>query len=354
MSQKISLASDNWSPAHSNILKYVASVNTGVSAPYGADKWTQRAQNLIQEAFQKKCKVFMIPSGTGSNVLALKIARHSHQSVICTNIAHIDFQESGAAEALVGCKLLTVPHENGKLTPHEILKKIRSERSFKFHSTSPRVLSVTQPTEIGTTYSLNELKILSRLCKDENLLFHIDGSRLYNAAVSLKVSLSEIIAASQVDILSLGGTKNGLMGAEALVIFNPDLYGGADYLHKQMLQLLSKMRYLSAQFIPFFEENLWHDLASNANDKAKKLEAVIQKFPVLSLTSPVETNQVFFKAPPKWIKHIQKYVECYVWNQANCEIRLVTAWDTSEDDVKRFEEILKMLRACGQLSTGLR
>ncbi len=337
---KISLASDNWSPSHPRIFEYIATVNQGPVAPYGADIWTEKALNIFETAFQKECKAFMISSGTGTNVLALKIARHSHQSIICTDIAHIHFQESGAAEAIVGCKLLTALHENGKITPTQLLKTLRKERAFKHHSTQPRVLSITQPTEIGTVYQLKELQTLSKLCKQENLLLHIDGSRLYNASIALDVPLHEIIEASGVDILSLGGTKNGLMSAEALVIFNKELYDGSDYLHKQTLQLTSKMRYLSAQFIPFFEENLWKELAQNANQKAKGIEAIISQFSQLSLIYPVETNQIFFQAPPHWIPFIQEKVNCYLWNEDNNEIRLVTSWDTSKEDLISFKAVL--------------
>jgi len=337
---KICLASDNWSPAHPLIIKAVSEANEGYAPSYGLDPWTQEAEGLIQKAFKTSGKVFVVPTGTGANIFALKLCCKAHQSVICTDIAHIQYQESGAAEALLGCKLVTVPNKEGKILPAEIIKKLKRERAFGKHSTAPSVLSIAQPTEVGTVYTLEELKALAKLCKEENLLFHIDGSRFYNAAVSLGGSLHEITEAAHVDILSLGGTKNGLMGAEALVIFNPDLQEGSDHLQKQMLQLLSKMRFLSAQYIPFFKNNLWQTLASQANQKAQEIASIIKATPGLSLSYRVDTNQIFFIAPPKWIPLIQEKIFCYPWDAEKNEVRFIASWDTSEQDIKAIRSIL--------------
>lgn len=339
--QKVCLASDNWTIAHPLVLKSVIEANEGYAPSYGADLWTEKATLLIQEAFKpKKCKVFMVPTGTGSNVLGLKIACKRHESIICTDIAHIHYQESGASESIIGAKLLTVPHYLGKVTKRALLHKLKTERAFGKHSTSPRVLSLTLPTELGTLYSLEELKSLSKICKEENLLLHIDGSRIYNAAASLNISLSQIALASQVDILSLGGTKNGLMGAEALLIFNPDLEEGSDHLHKQTLALLSKMRYLSAQYIPFFENELWRDLALHANQKAQEIAFLIQNTPPLSLNYPLETNQLFFSAPENWIPKIREKIHCHLWDAEKNEIRFIASWNTSKEDVQNIKDIL--------------
>lgn len=243
-------------------------------------------------------------------------------------------------EALIGCKLLTIPHREGKATPEAILKKLKSERAFGKHSTCPRILSITQPTEVGTVYTLEELTTLSKLCKSENLYFHIDGSRLYNAVESLGISLETIIKTTQLDILSLGGTKNGLIGAEALLVFNPALEEGSDYLQKQTLQLLSKMRYLSAQYIPFFKNELWRTLAMQANHKAKEIASIINMTPHLSLSYPVETNQTFFTTPASWIPLIQEKIFCYPWDQEKNEIRFIASWNTSEEDVQDVQTIL--------------
>jgi threonine aldolase len=338
--KKICLASDNWTPAHPLIIKAITEANEGYAPSYGSDIWTEEARSLIQNVFKSTCKVFVVPTGTGANIFALKLCCKAYESVICTDIAHIQYQESGAFEALIGCKLLTIPNKAGKVTPNEIIKKLKRERAFGKHSTAPRVLSITQPTEIGTVYTLAELRDLAKICKEENLLMHIDGSRLYNAAVSLNSSLHEIIEAAHADILSLGGTKNGLMGAEALVIFNSHLQEGSDYLQKQMLQLLSKMRYLSAQYIPFFKNNLWHTLATQANQKAKEIASIIQSTEGLSLSYPVETNQIFFTAPASWLPLIQEKIFCYPWDAEKNEIRFIASWNTSEQDIEEIQSIL--------------
>lgn len=338
--KKISLASDNWASAHPLVLKAIVEANEGYAPSYGSDVWTQEAATLIQKAFKSKGKVFVVPTGTGANIFALKLCCKAYESVICTDIAHIQYQESGSAEALIGCKLLTVPNKEGKITPDEIVKKLKKEKAFGKHSTSPRVLSITQPTEIGTVYTITELKALAKLCKEQNLFLHMDGSRLYNAAVSLNASLHEITEAAHVDVLSLGGTKNGLMGAEALLIFNPNLQEGSDHLQKQMLQLLSKMRYLSAQYIPFFKDDLWHTLATQANQKAQEIAFIIKSTPGLSLSYPVETNQVFFTAPAVWIPLIQEKIFCYSWDAEKNEVRFIASWNTSEQDIKELRSIL--------------
>jgi threonine aldolase len=314
-------------------MKAVIEANEGFSPAYGSDAWTEEAQGLIQQAFKSKCKVFLVPTGTGANVFAFRLSCKAHESVICADIAHVHYQESGAAEALVGCKLLTVPSKDGKITPDGIIKKLKKERAFGKHSTSPRLLSITQSTEVGTVYTVTELKALAKLCKEENLLLHVDGSRFYNAAVSLNTSLHEMAEAAHVDILSLGGTKHGLLGAEALVIFNSHLQEGSDHLQKQMLQLLSKMRYLAAQYIPFFKNELWQKLAAHANQKAQEIASIIKSTRGLSLSYPVETNQIFFTAPASWLPLIQEKIYCYSWDAEKNEVRFIASWNTSEEDV---------------------
>lgn len=339
--EKIFLASDNYSPAHPKILQAILEANHGFCCSYGHDPWTERAEALISQVFDKDCKTLMVPTGTGSNVLALKIACQRHESVLCTDIAHINYQESGAAESLAGCKLLGVPHKKGKITEEAVFKKLRSERAFGKHSTSPKILSITQPTEVGTVYTLSELQSLSAICKEEKLLLHMDGSRLYNAAAYLNCSLKEITEG--VDLLSLGGTKNGLMGAEALLIFNPLLNDSSEYLQKQNLLLLSKMRYLSAQYIPFFEKNFWHTLAIHANETAQEIASIIKAIPQLTLNYPVQTNQIFFTAPFEWLPLIQEKIACYLWNEEKDELRFISSWCTSKQDVERVRTLLSSL-----------
>lgn len=341
---KIGLASENYTVVHPLVMEALLKANVGYARSYALDDWTAEAERLIQQLFQCQPKVFMVPTGTGANVLALKIACRRHESVICTDIAHLNYQESGAAESIVGCKLLSVPHQGGKLTVESVKKALHRERAFGKHSTSPRVLTLTQPTEFGTVYTLEELEAFSKLCREEKLLLHIDGSRIFNAVASLETSFVEMFGKLGVDLFSLGGTKNGLMCAEALVIFNPMLQEGSDYIHKQTLQLLSKTRYISAQFIPFFQNELWRKLALNANQKAKEIGEIIGTYPQLALSYPVETNQIFFSAPSSWIAPILDRVYCLLWNKEKNEIRMIASWNTSDEDVKGVKNLLEGLK----------
>jgi threonine aldolase len=312
--------------------------NQGYASSYGNDHFTQKAKSLIQKEVGRECQVLIVPTGTGANILSLKLALRCHESAVVTEMAHVQTNETGAAEAVVGCKLLTVSSILGKVTPDNVLKRIRSERLNGPHATSPKLLSITQPTEVGTVYTLEEIKALANLCREENLYLHMDGSRLYNAAVSLGVSLSTLT--QYVDILSLGGTKNGLVGAEALVIFNPAFLGPEEYFRKQTLQLTSKMRYLSVQFFPFFEKGLWKQLATNSNKKALEIASILESCPGYRLNYPVDSNQIFFSPPKDKTEMILEHVYCYLWNEEKNEIRFVTSWNTTEEDVLRLRTFL--------------
>jgi threonine aldolase len=342
--QKVCLASDNWAPAHPLVLQAIVSANDQCAAAYGTDWWTEEATSLIRETLSSAhARVFMVPTGTGANVLALKLCCARFESIICTDSAHINFQESGALEAIVGAKILTVPHYNGKLTPELILRRLYRERAFAKHGTVPRVVSIAQTTEFGTMYTLSELQDISAVCRQEKLLLHMDGSRIYNAAAALNISLQQIIAAAKVDILSLGGTKNGLMGAEAVVIFNQSLFSGSEHVHKQTLQLTSKMRFVSAQYIPFFKNNLWRELAQHANNKAYELANFIQQSSQFALNYQVETNQIFFTVPEHLINELQEKIFCIPWDLEKNEVRFITSWFTTDKDIIEAKDILSYL-----------
>ncbi len=340
---RVCLASDNWAPAHPEILQSIVQANHSFAEPYGADQWTEEAQKELQRAFGTNAKVFFVSTGTGANVFSLRLAVARYESIICSDIAHIHYQESGAAEALIGCKLLTVPHQKGKVTCEAVQAILAKERAFGKHSTSPKVVSITQPTEVGTIYSLAELDRLSQLCREENLIFHIDGCRIYHAAVSLNLSLKEMLHVAKPDLVSVGGTKNGCVAAEAVLLINPSLEKGSDHLHKQTLQLFSKTRYISAQYLPFFKKDLWKTCALQANKAAKNLELMVKQIPELHLSYPVETNQIFFTAPASWIARIQRKILCYVWDQKKGELRWITSWNTSDQELKTVRSILYRL-----------
>lgn len=340
---KISLASDNWSGAHPLIMQAVMKSNEGYAASYGADPWTQKAKELIEREAGQSCKIIFLPTGTGSNVLGIKLALKRYESVICSEIGHIHYQEAGALEAIAQCKILVIPHCNGKVVPDDVLKKLRTERAFGRHSTSPRVLSIAQPTEVGTVYTVDEMAALSTLCKENDLLLHVDGSRIYNALVHLEIELKDLLRVAPVDVLSLGGTKNGLLGAEALVIFNKTLLDGSDYLHKQSLQLLSKMRYTSVQYIPYFEDQLWRSLAMNANNKGREIASIIEAAPQCSLSYPIQTNQIFFMLPEPAFMKIQDLIWCLPWDKERNEIRFIASWNTTDEEVSQVRAIFEAL-----------
>lgn len=341
---KICLASENYTPVHPLIMEGIIAANNGPAPAYGGDRFTEEAEKLVHTLFESKPKVLFVPTGTGANVLVLKLACRAHESVICSDIAHLYYQESGAPEAVVGCKLLPVSHRGGKLFPEDILRKLKNERAFGKHTTSPRVLSITQPTELGTVYSQAELNALHKLCKEEGLLFHIDGSRIYNAIVSMKTTFPKMFNSIGVDLLSLGGTKNGLMCAEALLIFNPALEVGADHLQKQTLQLLSKMRYMTAQFIPFLKTELWQKLAQHANQKAQEIVQLIEKVPQLKISYPVETNQIFITAKPEILEHLHKTLQILSWDEERHEVRMIASWNTTDADIEGVRKTLAEIK----------
>lgn len=340
---KISLASDNWSGAHPLIMQAVIDANEGYAKAYGADPWSDKAKELIEHEVGRRCKIFFVPTGTGANVFGLRLCLKPYQSVICSDIAHIHYQEAGAFEAIAQCKLLTIPHDQGKVRCVDVLKKLEKERAFGLHSTSPKVLSIAQPTEVGTVYSLQELASLSALCKENGLLLHVDGSRIYNALVCLEIELKDFIEAASMDVLSLGGTKNGLLGAEALLIFNETLEPGSDYLQKQTLQLLSKMRYTAAQYIPFFNNRLWRSLAENANNKACAIGSIIENLKGCTLSYPVQTNQLFLTVPEAWFSKIQEHIFCLPWDQEKKELRFIASWNTTDQEVSAVRSIMAKL-----------
>lgn len=340
MDSIIFLSSDNCAPAHPSIIEAIAEANNGFAPSYGSDDWTKKAQKLIQKVLGREGRVFMIPTGTGANVFSLKLALKRHESVLCTDIGHINFQESGAAESVIGCKLLGVPHVNGKMTKEALLNCLNKELAVGKHATVPRIVSIAQSTEVGTVYNLAEMAELAKTCKEHGLLLHVDGSRIYNAAASLNIGLDEMMAALPCDILSLGGTKNGLLGAEAVIIFNPHLFEGSDHLHKQTLQLLSKMRYLSAQYLAFFKDDLWQKLAQNANNMAKDMASIIENVPGLTLNYPVETNQIFLSADEYWFSKMPEKIHCLPWDLTKKELRLIASWNTTREDVSNLKKVL--------------
>ncbi len=338
---KKGFASDNNSGVHSAIFKAMQAANHGHVVGYGNDFYTQKATDLFKENFGEETEVFFVFNGTGANVLGISTITHSFNSVICAETAHIQEDECGAPEKFTGCKLLPVETKNGKITPEAVQHHLKG---FNFeHHSQPRVISISQVTEMGTVYQPTEIIALADVAHKNGMLLHMDGARIANAAVSLNLDFKAFTKDCGVDILSFGGTKNGMMMGEAVLFFNPDLTTHTKYIRKQSMQLYSKMRFVGAQFIAYFENNLWKETASQANNMAKLLETEVAKIPEIKITQPVNANGVFAIVPRRIIKPLQEKFFFYIWNEAISEVRWMTSFDTTEEEIYEFTALIKEL-----------
>lgn len=336
---KRSFASDNNAGVHPEIIKAIKAANEGHVIAYGDDPITARAVKLFHKHFGPDIAVYFVFGGTGANVLGLKAIIKSHQAIICAETAHVNVDECGAPEKFTGCKLLAIPTSDGKLRVEHIkplLHGIGVE-----HHVQPAVISISQATEMGTVYTKKELKTLALFAHEHGMLLHVDGARLSNAAVSLDASLKEISADVGVDVLSFGGTKNGMMYGEAVIFFNPKLAADFKYIRKQGMQLSSKMRFISAQFEAMLSGNLWRRGPEHANRMARLLAGELAKLSQIKITQPVEANGVFAVIPKKHIPALQKKYFFYVWNEEISEVRLMASFDTSEDDIRDFVKFVR-------------
>lgn len=340
---KKGFASDNNSGVRPDILKAMEAANSGHYTGYGNDPFTEKANSVFKEKFGPETGVFFVFNGTGANVLGLSSVTRSFNSIICAETAHIQEDECGAPEKFTGCKLLPVETKNGKLTP-DIIRHHLKGFDFEHHS-QPKVISISQVTEMGTVYQPEEIKALADLAHNHNMLLHMDGARIANAAVSLNLDFREFTKDCGVDVLSFGGTKNGMMMGEAVLFFNPELATQTKYLRKQSMQLYSKMRFVGAQFTAYFENDLWKETASHANKMAKMLEAEVKQIPEIKITQPVEANGIFAIVPSGIIKPLQEQFFFYIWNEQNSEVRWMTSFDTTENEIHEFTALIKKLIA---------
>jgi threonine aldolase len=327
-------ASDNYAGVHPEVLAAIADANTGHAASYGRDPWTERAGAVFRDHFGPDTHAYLVFNGTAANVLAIEAVARSYQAVICVDGAHIQVDECGAPERFTGCKLLPCSTPDGKLRPADITARLTGIGDE--HRVQPRVVSITQATELGTVYSADEIGALAETAHANGLLLHVDGARLANAAVSLDHPFRRFTTDVGVDLVSFGGTKNGLLGAEAVLFLNglhPDDF---PFLRKQGMQLASKMRFLAAQLVALLGTDLWRRNAGHANRMAQLLAQRVAAVSRIALTQPVEANGVFARVPPEHISALQERAFFYVWNPATSEVRWMTAWDTTEDDVERF------------------
>ena len=336
---KRSFASDNNAGVHPEVIEAIRAANEGHVVAYGDDPFTERAVKVFQKQFGKDIAVYFVFGGTGANVLGLKAITNSFEAVVCAETAHINVDECGAPEKFTGCKLLSARTTDGKLKPEHI-KPFLHGVGFEHH-VQPRVVSVSQATEMGTVYSRSELKTLARFAHDHNLLLHVDGARIANAAVSLNTSLKEITVDAGVDVLSFGGAKNGMMYGEAVVFFDTKRAADFKYIRKQGMHLPSKMRFISAQFEALLSDDLWRRSAAHANRMARVLASELEKIPNVKLTQPVESNGVFAEIPAKYIPTLQKKYFFYVWNEETSECRFMASFDTTEEDIHDFVALVR-------------
>jgi threonine aldolase len=334
-------ASDNYSGVHSEIMEALQRANAEHQGAYGNDEFTERAVQQFKKLFGEKTEIFFAYNGTGANVLGLSTLTHSYNSVICSELAHINVDESTAPEKFTGCKLLGIPTTDGKIYPAQIEERI--QRVGDQHHPQVKVISISQPTEYATVYTIDELKALSAVAKKHGLYFHMDGSRISNAAVSLNVDFKTFTRDAGVDVLSFGGTKNGMMFGEAVLIFDPELAKDFHYLRKQGMQLHSKMRFIGAQFQAILTNDLWKRSATHSNTMAKRLEKGLREIPQVQITQAVDANGVFAIFPKDIIPKMQNEIFFYVWNDRTNEVRLMCSFDTTEEEVDRFVKKLKEL-----------
>ncbi len=305
--------------------------SVGDAHAYGDDPLTERASAELRDLSGAQ-EVLFVFTGTAANVLGISLLVRPFEGVICAESAHLNIDECGAAERVLGTKLLPVPVPDGKLTPRAIASRLGGRHDE--HRVQPAAVAITQATELGTCYSIEELAELARFCRQEGLRVYMDGARLANAAASLGCELRDL--SSQVDILSVGGTKNGAVGAEAVLVMDAQLTASAPYLRKQQMQLASKMRYLAAQFIALLSDDLWLRNAGHANEMAARLGEEIAGLPGVELWQPVQSNAVFATLDPVLIEELQQDWSFHVWDEAAHVVRWMTAYDTTEADVDQF------------------
>ncbi len=325
-----SFASDNNSGVHPEIMAAVIGANSDHAAGYGADRWTERAEESIRKVFGREARPFFLFNGTGANSVALQAVTRSFHSILCAATAHIYVDECNAPARMTGCQLFPIATPDGKLTP-ELLRP-HLQHFGDCHHAQPGAVYISQATELGTLYTVEEVRAIAALVHAHGMKLHMDGARLANAWAAWGSSGRGTTGDAGVDILSLGGTKNGMMMGEAVVAFSGEIAADIKYYRKQSAQLASKMRYLAAQFVPYLD-GLWLRNAEHANRQARRLAAALACFPQLRITQPVETNQLFVAMPRPAIDRLAEHYFFYVWNEAADEIRLVTSWDTTDEDI---------------------
>ena len=339
MINKKGFASDNNSGVHPEIMMAISEANRGHAVAYGDDPYTREAQKKFQEEFGPDVSVYFVFLGTAANVLGLGALARPYYSVVCPETAHINEDECGAPERFNGFKLIPVPTENGKLTIEGIQQHLHGI-NFEHHS-QPRLISISQVTELGTIYTPEELKTLCDFAHEHNMYVHMDGARIANAAAALGTSFKEITKDVGIDVLSFGGTKNGMMYGEAIVFFTNIMGEDFKYMRKQGMQLASKMRFISAQFSAYFSNNLWYKTATHANEMARLLAEKASKIEGVTITQTVKANGVFAQIPREIVEPLQEEFYFYIWDDEQSVVRWMTSFDTTEHEIEEFVELIR-------------
>lgn len=336
-----SFASDNNSGVHPLVMEALNRANSDHAIGYGDDPWTEEAVRKIRNAFETECEPLFVFNGTGSNAVALQLCTRPYNSIICAETAHIYVDECGSPARMTGCQIRPVTTPDGKLTS-DLIRSYLCHFGEQHHS-QPGVIYISQCTELGTVYKPEEILALAELAHRYGMYVHMDGARLANACAALNLSLKELTVDCGIDILSFGGTKNGLMLGESVIVFNPALKKEARFVRKQSAQLASKMRYLSCQFTAYLTDDLWLKNARHANHMATLLHEKLRVLPGVHITQKMESNQLFLTMPRPVIDELLKTYFFYFWNEAINEIRFVTSFDTTEKDIEELLQSIKKL-----------
>jgi threonine aldolase len=333
-----SFASDNNAGVHPEVLAAITSANEGHVVGYGDDPYTESAKKKFEEHFGTGIEVYFTFNGTGANVLGLQALTRPYNAILCSDYAHICVDECGAPEKHTGCKLISLPHQDGKITVDAVNHAYHGIGDQ--HHVQAKVISITQSTEMGTVYTPEEIRALARFAHERDMFLHMDGARIANAAASMRQTLRQATRDLGVDVLSFGGTKNGMMGGEAVVFFDKALSADFLYLRKQGMQLASKMRFIAIQFEALLTNDLWRRSAEHANQMARVLEVEVRKIPQVRIAWPVEANGVFAQIPSYAVEKIKERYFFYPWVEEQRIVRWMCSFDTTEKDVKDFAQVV--------------
>jgi threonine aldolase len=340
-------ASDNASGVHPHIMEALVEANKGHALGYGADPYTPKVNQAFKKLFGDQAETFLVYNGTGSNVIALKGLVRSYEAIFCSVESHLWIDEAGAPEQFLGSKLITIPSYDGKIRIADIQPRL-IDIGFQ-HRSQPRVISIAQCTERGSVYSRDELKEICEFAKQHGFYVHIDGSRIHNALAALNTDCKSLFTDLGVDVVSFGGTKNGLMVGEAVVVLNPELQADYAVIRKHGMHLASKMRFLAAQFLAYFKNDLWLQNAANANAMARYMAEQLATVAEARLVAPVESNILFVELPNHWIELLQKQAFFHVWkansSEGRSEGRFVMSFDIIKQDIDSFIEYMRQLTA---------